>query len=420
MIKGPYRKYGHTGLILAVVAEILLSASTAPGESGLCQKFFEVAINMPPFANPAPPGDECAFADFLFEQGFFRDAEAEYQKLAFTNRMSQTYDYAAYQQALCLIKLGDYKKAASVLDKLSYSALNQETSYRARLLRGIVEVVRHRLKRGEFILTTLLNDTPDYADEIHFWRGWIRLLQYDFEGALDDFAQVCNSPTRNSFYFPRAYGIKRWLDINLDKIPQKSPELARWLSGLLPGAGQTYAGKPLVGLNAFAINGALGYLTISELVRKNYLQGLTIFSLFWNRYYFGGMINSKLMAEDFNRAQYDSALQMLMKTYLGEPPERNSPTRPSVEEPQPRYLNGASVMALALLNLYQKGITTQDAQECQFHPGCSEFAKLSFLKHNPFTALLMTSDRLQRCNPFARNYYPADSTGHLVDKLWLP
>ncbi|MCD6531270.1 membrane protein insertion efficiency factor YidD [bacterium] len=386
-------------------------------------RFFASAMSLPVFSNPAPPSDDCAFADFLFENQLYEDAAGEYQKEAFLNRMSQGYDYASYQRALCLIRIRDFDGAAAVLDKLSYSALDREVSYRARLLRAIVEVARHNPHRAEFLLSTLLGDSPEFADEIHFWRGWIRLVQYDFDGALADFDAVCNTPERNPFYFSRAYGIKRWLDINLDKIPQKSPELARYLSGILPGAGQTYAGNLGAGLNSFVINGTLGYLTLSELIKKNYIQGLTIFTMLWNRYYFGGMINSQIMAENFNRRQYNSAVALLMDTYLAPPDSAFLPPekpKPPYSDETPKFLNGVSVMALAFLNLYQKRITTQDAQKCQFRIGCSQFSKLSFMRHNPFMALLMTSDRLQRCNPFAHKYYPADSTGHLVDKLWGP
>jgi|GEM_PF-2011606 len=81
------------------------------------------------------------------------------------------------------------------------------------------------------------------------------------------------------------------------------------------------------------------------------------------------------------------------------------------------FLNG-------LLYIYRNFITNQDVQECQFEPSCSKFALLSLKIADPFQALLMVSDRFQRCNPFAYMYYKKAYDGlHLYDppqrhKLW--
>ncbi|MCD6098119.1 membrane protein insertion efficiency factor YidD [bacterium] len=69
----------------------------------------------------------------------------------------------------------------------------------------------------------------------------------------------------------------------------------------------------------------------------------------------------------------------------------------------------------AAILFYQHFITTQDAQECQFRPSCSEFALASFRLTDPVQAYLMTTDRLIRCNPTARKYYDKDKENFLVD-----
>ena len=67
--------------------------------------------------------------------------------------------------------------------------------------------------------------------------------------------------------------------------------------------------------------------------------------------------------------------------------------------------NPLKLLFKSVIYIYQRFVTTQDVQECQFVPSCSQFAKRSFALTNPVQALLMTSDRLQRCNPTAHFYY---------------
>lgn len=80
-----------------------------------------------------------------------------------------------------------------------------------------------------------------------------------------------------------------------------------------------------------------------------------------------------------------------------------------------RETNPVKIVASLALRFYRNFITTQDNQECQFNPSCSKYAVLVYRRDNPLKATLETGDRLLRCNPFAYKYYPADSTGHLVN-----
>lgn len=78
--------------------------------------------------------------------------------------------------------------------------------------------------------------------------------------------------------------------------------------------------------------------------------------------------------------------------------------------------NPAKMLAKLLINVYQAVFSDLDNQICQFDPSCSEFSKEAFEKYDPVQATLMTSDRLQRCNPFAYQYYPKNTNNYLIDK----
>lgn len=79
------------------------------------------------------------------------------------------------------------------------------------------------------------------------------------------------------------------------------------------------------------------------------------------------------------------------------------------EKPSPftfSQTNELRVALMGLIRVYQLFISTQDMEVCNFTPSCSRFGMASLKKYGLFHGILMTSDRLQRCNGMGRKYYP--------------
>ena len=53
------------------------------------------------------------------------------------------------------------------------------------------------------------------------------------------------------------------------------------------------------------------------------------------------------------------------------------------------------------INFYQSYISTQDMPSCVFIPSCSHFAEQSIHHFGLIKGIILTSDRLQRCNNFS-------------------
>jgi putative component of membrane protein insertase Oxa1/YidC/SpoIIIJ protein YidD len=83
------------------------------------------------------------------------------------------------------------------------------------------------------------------------------------------------------------------------------------------------------------------------------------------------------------------------------------------------FANESSEIKLGILGairFYQLFISTQDVPVCNFTLSCSRFGVSAIKKYGFFYGILMTSDRLQRCNGLGRRYYHADlKTGLAVD-----
>jgi len=74
------------------------------------------------------------------------------------------------------------------------------------------------------------------------------------------------------------------------------------------------------------------------------------------------------------------------------------------------------LMSTGLIRLYQLFISSQDMPVCNFTKTCSRFGMEAIRKYGVFWGVLMTADRLQRCNGIGRKYYPIDiETGLSID-----
>jgi putative membrane protein insertion efficiency factor len=68
--------------------------------------------------------------------------------------------------------------------------------------------------------------------------------------------------------------------------------------------------------------------------------------------------------------------------------------------------NESSLLSILLIRLYQVVISPQTPPSCIFYPSCSQYGLLSIKKYGVILGILMTADRLERCNRGALRGYP--------------
>jgi len=65
------------------------------------------------------------------------------------------------------------------------------------------------------------------------------------------------------------------------------------------------------------------------------------------------------------------------------------------------------MILVGLINIYQRAFSSQEGSAlCQFRPSCSHFGALAIQKYGPLQGVLMTGDRLLRCNQWTSGLYP--------------
>lgn len=97
-------------------------------------------------------------------------------------------------------------------------------------------------------------------------------------------------------------------------------------------------------------------------------------------------------------------------------------TRPLAPEiPQSKIRrpdNEAKLLLLGLIRFYQIFLSSQDGDHCGFTPTCSHFGQEALKQYGVVEGILMTSDRLQRCNGWSNSYYPIDPvTDRAIDPV---
>lgn len=75
-------------------------------------------------------------------------------------------------------------------------------------------------------------------------------------------------------------------------------------------------------------------------------------------------------------------------------------------------------IGMSLIHLYQGIISSQDRPACIFSVSCSKYAERAIERRGTFFGILLSSDRIQRCNSIAIDYYRINTeTGKAIDPI---
>ncbi len=84
----------------------------------------------------------------------------------------------------------------------------------------------------------------------------------------------------------------------------------------------------------------------------------------------------------------------------------------------PQATSELNLAATGLIRLYQKFISSQDGPACNFVPSCSRFGMACIQEYGMVRGLMLTADRLLRCNGSqSRHYHKDETTGKFIDPV---
>ena len=95
-------------------------------------------------------------------------------------------------------------------------------------------------------------------------------------------------------------------------LPSKSPQLAGWLSTVVPGSGQFYAGKVKEGILAAALNGTFIYLVVDAIRDRRYVDSAGLFFVGW-QFYWGNRTSAQQLASEYNKHHEQALIETLKR-----------------------------------------------------------------------------------------------------------
>ena len=263
-------------------------------------------------------------------------------------QQGEATDTQMYDFGLHLFRLGDYYRAITEFKRFSLLFPQHERQPAAELLIGLAlqEDKAYDDAFAHFQRWRLVDDSTDAIRVAAFKLGELRFLQGQYRQAIGYFQGFLDAYPEGPLVSHTQYllGLSWALDGQLSQAqrvfaalpvrdplvqqalalqeelrlappPQsKSPQVAGILSGILPGAGHLYAGKPLQAVTAFALNGV--FLAGAAYAFHERLEATGAILLFFETgWYLGGIKSAMDAARDANRQQQQALADHLRATY---------------------------------------------------------------------------------------------------------
>lgn len=234
-------------------------------------------------------------ADSLYAYGSFDAAALEYKRSIYLSSFDTTGSVDSLltraKLALSLYRNGEQKEADAILYSLEGPMVRM-----ARAVLLIEEGNPYLAARAVDSATCETFGAPAYR-----LRGWAYMEAHEFKKASEEFCKAGEDSLAV-------------LVAELAEIKLKNPRTARLLS-ITPGLGEAYAGRPLFGLWALAVNAGGTYLIINAILKQRYVDALLVYTFLWQRFYAGSMANADRFAMDWNERAYKKTLDPIRERF---------------------------------------------------------------------------------------------------------
>ncbi len=234
-------------------------------------------------------------ADKFYENHYYEQAITEYERFLFFNPGDEQAGIIYYKISLALRNQELWPAALKAMDKSIFNTIQDSIKDDRTIAKAVIYMVQSDFSSAEFELLRIahFSDYTILRQKAFYFLGICYVYTARWENASAAF---------NNCYASSPY-IKSKINSLLQPIHNlnyKSPVLAKWLSTFMPGTGQIYAGDMRNGLNALLLNSVTGYLLISSLLEKQYLDALLINITIFERYYRGNRFNAEHLAQAHN------------------------------------------------------------------------------------------------------------------------
>lgn len=252
------------------------------------------------------------YAEQLFESGDYQAARREYKRLLFYRPDTEFTDVANYRIAQSYYYQNDVTRAEGLFRKFSTVHPNSPLRFQSQLMLGQLHFDAGAYSQARSSLFELLHAStePEVVAAAHYLRGWCYIRTTDWNKAILELRQIDASQT-GAIPGEKADKLADML-LKETPLPSKSPQLAGWLSTVVPGSGQLYVGKVKEGIFAAALSGTFIYLAVDAIRDRRYLDCAGISLVGW-QFYWGNRTDAQQLASEYNEHHEQAFIETLKR-----------------------------------------------------------------------------------------------------------
>ncbi|MCX7994341.1 MAG: hypothetical protein N3A65_01010 [candidate division WOR-3 bacterium] len=230
----------------------------------------------------------------LFNNNFYELALIEYKRVFFFDTTAWNEYQLRLHYTISLL-YQDFLLGYEEIEKLLIDFPESERKSRIALGKALIDIKKYGLA------IDLLKPIAEQNSAGKKLIGFAYLFNQQYRNAIDIFQEVDSNFVRKINEYA--------------KKSDKSTTRAMLLSAIIPGLGEIYAGDIKRGLQGFVLNFLSGFLLFNSIKNKEYVDAGIIFSLAFNRFYFGSITNASRIAHEMNERSKRAFLQEIRDEY---------------------------------------------------------------------------------------------------------
>ena len=250
------------------------------------------------------------YAEQLFESGDYRAARLAYKRLLFHHPDTELRDIVDYRIAQSYYYQNEAIRAEGLFRKFPTIHPNSPLRFQSQLMLGQLhfDAGEYSLARSSLFELLHANTEPEVVAAAHYLRGWCYIHTTDWNKAISELRQVDISQI-STLHEKKAHELADTL-LEETPLPFKSPEVAVWLSTVVPGSGQIYVGKIKEGILAAVLNGTFIYLAVDAIRDRRYIDCAGI-SLVGSQFYWDNRTGAQQLASEYNKHHEQAFIEAL-------------------------------------------------------------------------------------------------------------
>ena len=260
------------------------------------------------------------YAEQLFESGDYQAARLAYKRLLFYNPDTEFSDIADYRIAESYYYQNEVTRAEALFRKFASIHPNSTLRFQSQLMLGQLhfDAGEYSLARSSLFELLHANKEPAVIAAAHYLRGWCYIRTTDWNKAISELRQVDISQI-NTRHGKKAHELADTL-LEATPLPSKSPQVAVWLSTVVPGSGQLYVGKIRESVLAAVLNGTFIYLAVDAIRDRRYIDCAGISLVGW-QFYWGNRTEAQQLASEYNKRRGQELIEVLTRQVESMRPE---------------------------------------------------------------------------------------------------